>query len=215
MLQLMQYCIGKNITQCIKTELKRLGANFQLCLGQKCGIEYAIHTLREAYLNNENQAILLIDAENAFNSLNRELALRNVENLCPSLLNAIKNSYSTPSKLYVNNKTLWSREGTTQGDPLAMAMYGVAIIPLIRKLDQKEIMQKWFADDGNAAGSLQNLRKMLDLVETTGQGFGYFVKLSKCHLICKPEYAEEAKKIFQGTNIVKRSLKDTEYSAQR
>ena len=59
-----------------------------------------------------------------------------------------------------------------------MAMYGVAIIPLIRKLDQKEIMQKGFADDGNAAGSLQNLRKMLDLVETTGKGFGYFVKPS-------------------------------------
>ena len=199
--EVIRRIIGKSITQCIKTDLKRLGANFQLCLGQKCGIEYAIHTLREAYLNNENQAILLIDAENAFNSLNRELALRNVENLCPSLLNAIKNSYSTPSKLYVNNKTLWSREGTTQGDPLAMAMYGVAIIPLIRKLDQKEIMQKWFADDGNAVGSLQNLRKMLDLVETTGQGFGYFVKPSKCHLICKPEYAEEAKKIFHGTNI--------------
>ena len=62
-------------------------------------------------------------------------------------------------------------------------------------------MQKWFADYGNVVGSLQNLRKTLDLVETTGQGFGYFVKPSKCHLICKPEYTEEAKKIFHGTNI--------------
>ena len=63
------------------------------------------------------------------------------------------------------------------------------------------MLQKWFADDGNAVGSLKNLRKILDVVETTGKGFGYVVKPSKCHLVCKPEYVEEAKEIFHGTNI--------------
>ena len=199
--EVIRRIIGRSITECIKTDLKLLGSNYQLCLGQKCGIEYAIHALRDAYQKDENQGILLIDAENAFNSLNRELALKNVANLCPSLLNAITNSYSAPSKLYVNKKVLWSREGTTQGDPLAMAMYGVAIIPLIRKLETQDVLQKWFADDGNAVGSLKNLRKILDVVETTGKGFGYVVKPSKCHLVCKPEYVEEAKEIFRGTNI--------------
>ena len=77
-----------------------LGSNYQLCLGQKCGIEYAIHTLRDQYSNT----VLLIDAENAFNSLNRKLALKNIKNTCPSLLTAIKNSYSNSSKLFVNKK---------------------------------------------------------------------------------------------------------------
>ena len=61
---------------------------------------------------------------------------------------------------------------------MAMAMYGVAIIPLIRKLEIKDKMQKWFADDGYLVGSLKNLRKILDVVETTGKGFGYVVKPS-------------------------------------
>ena len=102
--EVIRRIIGRSITECIKTDLKLLGSNYQLCLGQKCGIEYAIHALRDAYQKDENQGILLIDAENAFNSLNRELALKNVANLCPSLLNAIRNSYSAKSKLYVNKK---------------------------------------------------------------------------------------------------------------
>ena len=125
-----------------------LGSNYQLCLGQKCGIEYAIHTLRDQYSNT----VLLIDAENAFNSLNRKLALKNIKNTCPSLLTAIKNSYSNSSKLFVNKKTIDSQEGTTQGDPLAMAMYGIAKIPLINFSSVDNVTQKWYADDGNAVG---------------------------------------------------------------
>ena len=49
-------------------------------------------------------AILLIDAENAFNSLNRNLALKNIANICPSILPTIQNSYSNPSKLFVKKK---------------------------------------------------------------------------------------------------------------
>ena len=112
-----------------KNELMSLGSNYQLCLGQKCGIEYAIHTLRDQYSKTSADAVLMIDAENAFNSLNRKLALKKIKSTCPSLLTAIKNSYSNPSKLFVSKKkTIYSQEGTTQGDPLAMALYGLAII---------------------------------------------------------------------------------------
>ena len=81
--EVIRRIIGRSITECIKTDHKLLGSNYQLCLGQKCRIEYAIHALRDAYQKDENQGILLIDAENAFNSLNRELALKNVANFCP------------------------------------------------------------------------------------------------------------------------------------
>ena len=68
--------IGKTFTQCIKSDLKNLGKNFQLCLGQKCGIEFAIHNLRNEFEKPETDTILLIDAEIAFNSLNREFAIK-------------------------------------------------------------------------------------------------------------------------------------------
>ena len=76
--------------------------------------------------------MLLIDAQNAFNSLNRDLALKNIDMICPALSNSLKNSYKTPSNLFINKKCIKSQEGTTQGDPLAMAMYGIALLPLMR-----------------------------------------------------------------------------------
>ena len=64
----MRRIIGRTITKCPKNELMSLDLNYQLCLGQKCGIEYAIHTLRDQYSKTSANAVLLIDAENAFNS---------------------------------------------------------------------------------------------------------------------------------------------------
>ena len=115
-------CItGRIIVDCIKQDLTSLGGNMHLCLGQKCGIEPAIHSLRQSFDDPENEAILLIDAKNAFNVLNRQTALENA--LCPSLHVASKNSYCHPSHLYIEWSTILSHEGTTQGNPLAMAMY--------------------------------------------------------------------------------------------
>ena len=181
--------------------LKISGKKFQLCLGQKCGIEYAIHSLRKEFEKPETEAILLIDAENAFNSLNRELALKNVEILCPALNHALANSYKHPSNIYVNNTVLTSTEATTQVDPLAMAMYGIGIIPLIELLQKPNVTQKWYADDGSAAGDLESLRATLDNLDVHGKAFSYNVKLSKCQLIVKENCRESAIKIFEGTNI--------------
>ena len=166
--------------KCIKRDLALLGNDTQMCLGQKCGIEHAIHALRKGYESPGVEGILLIDAQNAFNSLNRELALKNIDKLCPSLSQAIGNSYSTPSDLYINSSTVKSQKGTTQGDPLAMAMYGIAILPLIKRVLSDNVTQKWYADDGNAAGSIPLLSKLYHDLKEIGPHFGY--KVIKCHL---------------------------------
>ena len=199
--EVMRRIIERTITKCLKNELMSLGSNYQLCLGQKCGIEYTIHTLRDQYSKTSADAVLLIDAENAFNTLNRKLALKNIENTCPSLLTAIKNSYSNPSNYSLTKKTIYSQEGTTQGDPLAMAMYGLAIIPLVKLLSVDDVTQKWYADDGKAVDKLSNLRTVLDKIVSLGKFFGYHVKTSKCQLIVKDEKLGKAQKIFANTGI--------------
>ena len=115
-------------------------------MGQQAGCEAAVHAMSSLYDSQTTEAILLVDANNAFNSLNREVALRNIQHLCPSLSVVLINTYREDIELFVDGATLLSTEGTTQGDPLAMAMYGIGILPLIKKLQTCDVTQTWYAD---------------------------------------------------------------------
>ena len=125
-----------------------------MCLGQNSGIEHSIHALRRRFLEDRSERIILIDARKAFNSLSRDLALKNIRKICPSIYTAIRNSYKTPSDLFIDKRVINSLERTIQGDPIAIAMYGVATLPLINMLEDQNLTHKWYADDGNVAGSL-------------------------------------------------------------
>ena len=65
----------------------------------------------------------MVDASNAFNLLNRIVALHNIHQLCPSFAPILINTYRSAATLYIADDTLLSEEGTTQGDPLAIPMY--------------------------------------------------------------------------------------------
>ena len=91
------------------------------------------------------------------------------------------------------------QEGTIQGDPIDMAMYGVATLPLIDTLEDQTLTQKWYADDGNMAGSLESRRIVLYKLYEHGGAFGYNV--IKCHLITKPEFVEKTNKVFSGLDV--------------
>ena len=59
-------------------------------------------------------AVLLIDASNAFNSLNRAAALHNVRILCPTIATYTINTYREPARLIIiGGKEMRSEEGTT------------------------------------------------------------------------------------------------------
>ena len=103
-------------------------------------------------------AALLIDATNAFNCLNREAALHNIRHLCPSLSTILINTYRNPTELFVDGSTILSQEGTTQGDPLAMPMYALGILPLIQR-SSVDVNQVWYVDDAAATGTVLNLKE--------------------------------------------------------
>ncbi len=53
--------------------------------------------------DNDSEAALLVDAANAFNSLNRAVALQNIRKLCPSSGNVLVNCYRVPTdELFVD-----------------------------------------------------------------------------------------------------------------
>ena len=58
-----------------------------------------------------------VDAENAFNSINRKVMLHNLKFICPIIATYIINCYTTPLRLFVvAGREILSSEGTTQGD---------------------------------------------------------------------------------------------------
>ena len=60
----------------------------QVCAGQNSGGEA-----------DETDAALLVDASNAFNSLNRAAALHNIRVLCPLIATYVTNPYRVPARL--------------------------------------------------------------------------------------------------------------------
>ena len=96
-----------------------------------------------------------------------------------------------------------SSEGTTQGDPLAMAMYALAVKPLIGKLksDARNVKKIWYADDDTGAGTCDDLRIFWDSLQVHGAGYGYHPNAAKTHLLVKAQHAEKARELFAGTGI--------------
>ena len=77
--------------------------------------------MRNIFEADETDAALLVDASNAFNSLNRAAALNNIRVLCPLIATYVTNTYRVPARLFgVGSSEDKSAEGTTQGDPLAL-----------------------------------------------------------------------------------------------
>ena len=171
-----------------------------MCGGQISGIEAAVHAVRTAFDSNDTEAVLFVDATNAFNSLNRQVALHNIRRLCPPLATILINMYRAPTELFVDGDTLLSQEGVTQGDPLAMPMFALATIPLIKKLKGSS-KQIWYADDAAAVGKLADLRVWWDHLTREGPDFGYFPNPSKTWLVTKEGCHTAGFSTFAGTGV--------------
>ena len=129
--------------------------------------------MRSIYEYLETEAILLLDASNAFDSLNRQVASRNISLLFLSIHPILVNTYRKPSDLIVGGTLLLSQEGTTQGDPLAMAMYALATIPLITKITANGCKQICYADDAASGRKLFLIRKLWQQIIDIGPKYGY------------------------------------------
>ena len=124
---------------------------------KEAGSQAAIHGMRSVLQDGQTEAELLVDSTNAFNSLKSPAALQNIYHLCSSLATVSMNTYREDIQLFIDGETLLSREGMTQGDPLAMAMYAIGILPLINQLQSTDAIQVWFANDATAGGRLEQL----------------------------------------------------------
>ena len=119
---------GKYVMSVVKKDDVDASGSLHLCAGQKSGREAAIHAMPTIFESDDTDAVLLIDASNALNALNRAAALRNMRILCPKIAIYATNTYIQPARLFaIGGKEIVSAEGTTQSNPLAMGLYALSI----------------------------------------------------------------------------------------
>ena len=121
--------------------------------------------MHDVFNDDKTEGNLLIDAENAFNSINRNVMLHNLKFICQVITTYISNCYMCFARLFIiGGGELLSKEGTTQGDLTSMGAYALGILPLLQflldfisvnDLNAKEVA---FADDFTVAGKMSSIK---------------------------------------------------------
>ena len=179
----------------------------QTCAGIESGIEAAIHSMAEKFNQESTEALLLVDASNAFNSMNRKKALATVHSKCPQIYQYLLNTYQSHTHQYISGSKeghfIWSEEGATQGDNCAMAFFALNTEPIISELHEScDTAQAWYADDCSSCGTIDNIKVWWEKLCEIGPQYGYLPNAIKTVLIVKePSDLPKAKRIFSPLGV--------------
>ena len=113
--------IAKAVLSLFRLDIQEAAGPLQVCAGQDGGCEAAVHAMRNFYAEHEVHGALLVDATNAFNTINRQAALHNIKSICPPLHRILVNTYQASIRCIIcGDGEIASSEGTTQGAWLCM-----------------------------------------------------------------------------------------------
>ena len=92
--------VSKVTLYILGSDIQLAAGGLQTCAGHEAGCEAAVHAMSSIFKDDDTDAVLLVDATNAFNQLNRQAALHNISVLCPSFSTILKNTYGAPVRLF-------------------------------------------------------------------------------------------------------------------
>ena len=88
--EVLRRITGKAVVTHIRTNIITLVGSLQVCAGQEAGCDSIIHVM---CVIQTCEAVLLVDASNAFNLINRNVFLYNVTMICPAIAIYVKNCH--------------------------------------------------------------------------------------------------------------------------
>ena len=74
----------------VKADVTKTVGNLQLCGGQDTRCEVAVYSMHDIFATNETEAVLLVDAEKLFISINRQALLHNIQHVARLFVIEIK-----------------------------------------------------------------------------------------------------------------------------
>ena len=120
--EVLRRIAGKTIAGFLEEEIKEAAGPLQVCAGHSGGLEARDTCYESSVCRGRNRWHLTdIDASNALNQMNRSIALYNIQITCKEMSLYIINTYRSPWRNFIcGGGGIFSQEGTTQRDPLAM-----------------------------------------------------------------------------------------------
>lgn len=136
--------------------------NKQLCIGSLIGIEVSVHVtndISKESKENKDFNLLLVDANNTFNMLNRKHMSCMLRLSWPSASRFIQNIHKGYPMIfaYSSNLVMLNQEGSTQGCRVVMRACGLALSPLFESL-LKDNHDNAYADNSSTLGNTENIK---------------------------------------------------------
>ena len=99
--EVLRRITGKAVMMFFKNDITHAAGALQLSAGQDPGVEVVVHAMHDIFSEENTEAVLLIDAENAFNLINRKIMLHNMKFLYPLIYTYISNCYAALARLFI------------------------------------------------------------------------------------------------------------------
>jgi hypothetical protein len=147
------------------------------------------------YVPDSGFGTALFDAKNGSNEVNRYLMLWTAAHRWTKASQFAFNRYCHQNIVYLRDRPgkppFWilSREGIAQGCSLSMNLYGVALLPLLKRMQAAvpDALAPIYVDDTAAAGKAAHNAACLSFLLCHGPRYGYFLNPGKSWYICKAE----------------------------
>ena len=158
--EVLRRIVGKTVRGFLEEEIKETAGLLQVCADHNAGAKPAVHAMSQVFEEEGTDRILMIDASNAFNQMNRSAALHNIQIVCQEMALYIINTYRSPSRLFIcGGGEVLSQEGTTQGYLLATPWNSINTYIMIENLRAHcpIVKQVWLTYDSAEGGRVAQL----------------------------------------------------------
>jgi hypothetical protein len=168
---------GKAMMHCASDAVNQRLKPFQVGVGVKAGAEVLVHVARQWLGRNKgerNKVLVMLDLENAFNSIDRSAIRQGIRRTFPGAASWIDCCYAEDSWVILGEELLSSGRGVQQGDPAGPAIFALGIHE-----DVEEAMEAteqafpgeldWvglFLDDTMAAGTARAVKMFVETLAT-------------------------------------------------
>lgn len=169
----------------------------QLGVGVKRGCEILIHAVRHYVTSPENsrKVLLKIDYANAFNSISRDIMMKQVIDKVPIVYPFLEQCYRTPSYLFYGNNVILSESGCQQGDPCGPLLFSLTVHPMIEALDTE--LNSWYLDDATLADTPARVLDNFKKLKVLANEMGLRINANKCELYVGDDVPNSASLIEQ------------------